>query len=37
VFWEGLLGLLVAIAFIPSLRGVRKNEDRERMAAQQKT
>jgi MFS family permease len=37
VFWEGLLGLLVAVAFIPSLRGVRKNEDRERMAAQQKT
>lgn len=29
VFLEGLVGMLVAIAFIPSLRRVRKREDRE--------
>lgn len=36
VLLEGLLGLLAAIAFIPSLRGLRKKEDRERNAAQAK-
>lgn len=31
VFWEGLLGIIAAVAFIPSLRSVRKKEDKERM------
>jgi predicted MFS family arabinose efflux permease len=34
VFSEGLLGLLAAIIFIPSLRSVRKQEDRERALGQ---
>ena len=31
VFWEGALGILIALAFIPSLRSIRKSEDRERL------
>jgi len=31
VFWEGLLGIAAALAFIPSLRSVRKKEDKERL------
>lgn len=37
VFIEGLLAFLVAVAFIPSLRSVRKKEDRERAERQQLT
>jgi MFS family permease len=37
VFSEGLLGLLAAVIFIPSLRSVRKKEDRERALRQQGT
>jgi MFS family permease len=37
VFMEGLLAFLVAVAFIPSLRSVRKKEDRERAEEQQLT
>jgi hypothetical protein len=32
---EGLLGLIAAALFIPSLRSVRKKEDREKMERQQ--
>jgi predicted MFS family arabinose efflux permease len=35
VFSEGVLGLLAAVIFIPSLRSVRKQEDRERALRQQ--
>jgi MFS family permease len=35
VFMEGLLAFVVAVAFIPSLRRVRKKEDRERAERQQ--
>jgi MFS family permease len=31
VMLEGILGLLAALAFIPTLRGIRKKEDRERL------
>lgn len=31
VLWEGILGMAAAIAFIPSLRSIRKKEDKEKL------